>query len=391
MVRIGTTLALVGAILAGLSSLGHEAGSPRGDAVLRVPEDYRTIQAAVNAASSGDVIDIAQGTYRGTVVVDKPVTLRARRFDAARPQNNSTVLDGGGRSVVVIPPGVAAAPVLVGLVIENGDNGIEASSPFTVKHSYLRGNDDGVDYSKGAGGLCKGNLLVGQNDDAIDFDHLVRDVAVVGNRIADASDDGIEIRLHDDAIPSTAELSIRRNEIKGSGEDGIQLIDYAKDTNRVIIVRRNLIRNAAMAGIGMMGGGNTTEDFSGAGVDERVEVFNNTLLHNARGISGGDAVVAVNNIFEHHVVALSRVDGRSIASYNLFAHNRVNDVSSNVVLSTSVRRPAKLDAKARLEPDSPAIDAGTAHFRWAGRLVLDLPPSDYYGKRPDIGWYESRR
>jgi Right handed beta helix region len=385
--RIGVAALLVAAMASGSGAPAH-----RGHAggALRVPEDYRTIQAAIDAAPRGGVIDIAPGRYRETVVVDKPVTLRGRRFDAADERNNTTILDGAGGSVVTIPPGVRRGVSLVGLVVANGHDGIAASSPFTVKHSYFTGNEDGIDYSRGAGGLCRDNLFIGQADDALDFDHPVRDTRIVGNRILDTADDGIEIRLHDDVIARTAELAIRHNEISGSAEDGIQLIDYADDTNRLIVVRRNLIRDTAMAGIGMMPNGDTNENYSAASVRERVEVFNNTFLRNHHGISGGDDVVAVNNIFQHHAVALEGVNGRSLASYNLFAYDGVMAASSNVDLSTSVLRPALLDANARLQAGSPAIDAGTAHFRWAGRLVLDLDPSAYRGTRPDLGWHERR-
>jgi nitrous oxidase accessory protein NosD len=385
--RIGVAAVLIAAMAAGS---GPPAQRGHAGETLRVPEDYRTIQAAIDAAPPGGVIDIAPGRYRETLVVRRPVTLRGRRFDAAHERNNTTILDGGGGSVVTIPPGLLRGTTLVGLVVANGHDGIAASSPFTVKHSYFTGNEDGIDYSRGAGGLCVDNLFVGQGDDALDFDHPVRDARIVGNRIFDTSDDGIEIRLHDDVIARTAELAIRGNEIAGSAEDGIQLIDYADDTNRLIVARRNLLRDNAMAGIGMMPNGDTNENYSAASVREQVEVFNNTFLRNHVGISGGDAVVAVNNIFQRHAVALKGVNGRSLAGYNLFAYDGVVAASSNADLSTSVLRPALLDANARLRAGSPAIDAGTARFKWAGHLVLDLEPSAYRGPRPDLGWYERR-
>jgi hypothetical protein len=367
---------------------GAAAGPAAARATLRVPEDFATIQSAVDAASDGDIIDIAPGTYRGAVVVDKVVTIRGRRFDSSDERTDSTILDGGGASVVTIPVGMTRGPRLVGLVIANGDDGVAASSPFTIKHSFFRGNEDGLDYSLGAGGVCVDNLFARQGDDALDFDHLVKDVRVTGNTILKSADDGIEIRLHDDLIPATAKLSVRRNEIAGSGEDGIQLIDYATDTNRVIVVRRNLIRDTEMAAIGMMADGNTDEDFSAASIRERVEVFNNTFVDNDHGISGGDNLIALNNILTGSVLALKGVDGGSLASYNLLWPNRVVARHSNLDRSTSVFAAPRLDADYRLRARSPAIDAGTAHFRWHREIVFDLPASSYHGSAPDIGWLE---
>jgi hypothetical protein len=42
---------------------------------IRVPEDYRTISAAITAASSGQVIGVAMGTYNEEVTIDKGITL----------------------------------------------------------------------------------------------------------------------------------------------------------------------------------------------------------------------------------------------------------------------------------------------------------------------------
>jgi hypothetical protein len=56
---------------------------------VRVPEEYETIQAGVNAASSGDLVLVASGTYPEAVSVSTPgVTIRGR-------DRNEVVLDGG--------------------------------------------------------------------------------------------------------------------------------------------------------------------------------------------------------------------------------------------------------------------------------------------------------
>jgi len=71
---------------------------------LRVPEEYETIQAGVNAASAGDLVLVAPGTYPEAVVVSTPrVTVRGR-------DRNEVVLDGEferGNAIEVIADGVA--------------------------------------------------------------------------------------------------------------------------------------------------------------------------------------------------------------------------------------------------------------------------------------------
>ena len=46
-----------------------------------VPDDYSTIQGAVNAASDGDTISVRNGTYHEKVTVDKPLTLAGENKD----------------------------------------------------------------------------------------------------------------------------------------------------------------------------------------------------------------------------------------------------------------------------------------------------------------------
>lgn len=60
---------LITALLAG--STASMAGR------IDVPAHYPTIQAAINAASNGDEIVVAQGTYHGPIVIRKSITVRA--------------------------------------------------------------------------------------------------------------------------------------------------------------------------------------------------------------------------------------------------------------------------------------------------------------------------
>ena len=62
--------------------------------VIRVPEDYPTIQGAINAAEPEDTISIAPGTYHESLVIDKPLTLVGRK-------GSSTTFAGGGSGIAV--------------------------------------------------------------------------------------------------------------------------------------------------------------------------------------------------------------------------------------------------------------------------------------------------
>jgi hypothetical protein len=58
-------------------------------ATLNVPTPYTSIQAAVNAATGGDIIEVDNGTYYENVNVNKAVTIQAKEF-------SSPIVDGGG-------------------------------------------------------------------------------------------------------------------------------------------------------------------------------------------------------------------------------------------------------------------------------------------------------
>ncbi len=357
-------------------------------ATLRVPQDHPTIQAAIDTASPGDAIVVAPGTYNENLIIDKSVSIVAGSFDPADPRNNTTILDGGGATAITVKSGVAPGPSFTGLVIRNGKDGIFTRSPISVDRCYLTGNVDSLQYVAGAGGIASNNVFEASIDDAIDINHAIRDFTVEDNEILRSGGDGIEIRLNDDPISDSVEITIRGNRIVQSHTDGIQLIDYFQDTNRVFTIERNLIRDNGKAGIGLLDNGQSGEDFRGASIRERIHVFHNTFVGNDHGISGGDQLIALNNLFQGHVLALKNVDADSITSSNLFWNNTTNFQGSSVDQATSRFADPLLDGNDRLGPGSPAIDAGVARFAWRGEVVMDQPASAYEGAAPDLGWIE---
>src|SRR3954468_16814488 len=90
---------LVPAIVAG-AALCSAAVSASAD--LRVPQDYSTIQAAIDAAPQDATVVVAPGNYRENLLIHRSITLRSDR--GAR----LTVIDGGGVGPVVVAVGTGA-------------------------------------------------------------------------------------------------------------------------------------------------------------------------------------------------------------------------------------------------------------------------------------------
>jgi parallel beta-helix repeat protein len=110
-------IARIGIVVAFLS--GASAQSVLAD-VLRVPQDFGTIQAAVDAASPGDVIRVSPGTYPERVTIStSAIRLEADPLHAA-------ILDGASftddRAAISVQ-GTSATPIervsIVGFTIEN--------------------------------------------------------------------------------------------------------------------------------------------------------------------------------------------------------------------------------------------------------------------------------
>jgi hypothetical protein len=381
--RSVVVLALLAPSLIGIASPARAA------ATIRVPEDYATISAAINGAANGDTIDIAPGVYTGAIVLNKSVTLRGRFGDPDDPRNNTTILDAGSSTldVITIPAGISPGPTVTGLVLRNGVSGVSTRSSATIEGNSFVANNDQLDYKSGGGGVCRNNVMQDAMDDGIDINHPVRDMTIEGNVIVSSDGDGVEMRLNDDTIAATAHIVFRGNEIWGSRSDGIQIIDYYALTNRIISIERNLIHDNGRAGIGLLDNGTTIEDYRAASILERITVFHNTLVRNNHGISGGDNLIALNNILVGHFLGLKNVDGGSIASHNLFWGN-TTDASGSIV-EASITADPKLDPSYGLQTGSPAIDAGVARFEWKGEVVMDQPTGSYQGSAPDLGWKES--
>jgi hypothetical protein len=276
----------------------------------------------------------------------------------------------------------------MGFTIQNATDGIFPHAKFDFLHNIVRNTSDGIDYESGSGGLCQFNVFEMNSDDGIDLDGSV-DIVIVDNIIRNNGDDGIEKRLHAYSGP-TLNIIIRNNVISGNDEDGIQLIDYSDLSDRVILIERNLIANNAMVGLGLMDNGDTKEDYRAASIPERIQVYNNTFSGNPYGLTGGDNLIALNNLFVNSInLAMKQVDGNSIAAYNLFWNNGTDEQGSNLELASTLFADPLLDSEFRLQPASPAIDAGTSFFQWQGETVLDMPDTEFSGVAPDLGAYES--
>ena len=90
--------------------------------ILIVPDDYETIQGAVNAATSNDTILIKPGTYFENIeVVDKNIVIGSLFLSTNNEDYiDQTIIDGSNNGRVIFYSGVDSPSQLTGFTIQNG-------------------------------------------------------------------------------------------------------------------------------------------------------------------------------------------------------------------------------------------------------------------------------
>ncbi len=203
---------------------------------LRVPQDYPTIQAAIDAAAPGASVVVASGTYFENLHVDKSVTLVATAGAAV------TTLDGGRIGRVIFARGTGAESVaIVGFTITNG----LALESMNVPAA---GSGSGVYLEALAGATLRDNVIrdnvgcAGVGVSAVDVT-----LAVVHNEIRhnlqDSSctpGDGGGIKVQ------SATAVIRDNDIRDNAAASGGGIAF--DLSDGVIADNRLIRNSAEVG-----------------------------------------------------------------------------------------------------------------------------------------------
>jgi hypothetical protein len=154
----------------------------------RVPQDFATIQSAIDAAQDYDLVEISDGVYTGNG--NRDLDLRGKSITVASENgpNNCTIDCGGGGIGFYLHTGETEDSIIEGLTITNGACGIYCErASMTVKNCIITGSETAIT----ANGIFSmiSNCTITGNDTGISADGTWTEVS--GCNISGNSSRGI--------------------------------------------------------------------------------------------------------------------------------------------------------------------------------------------------------
>ncbi len=274
------------------------------DGDIAVPGDYATVAEAVAAASTGDWICVAAGTYVGPVTVQRDVVLEGEGSDAV-------VLDGGGSSPVLTLDGLGESAEIHGFTLTGGAGSTAVALHSTNSDAAL-GDLQIADNTVEGDGQCSG-ALVYIDGGSPDFDGLeLRDNSVTcpdtwglvfirgsasvtmdhtrltGNTITADQEVHGAFTVYSGCLLSMENLVIAGNTIQHGtgGAVGVKGLALASEGGVMSVTNASIHGNNVDAGTGMVQAG-VIHDTSGG-----ISLTNVSISSNA--VSGDSVVATVN-------------------------------------------------------------------------------------------------
>ena len=288
--------------------------------LIKVPQEISTIQAAINAASEGDTVLVAEGTYYENINFNgKAITVGSHFIlDGIETHIENTIIDGSQpvhpdtASVVLMISGEDTTSVLCGFTITGGSGmrynsdgiyfqaagGIAIMNGAKITHNIIKGNNlmPGSFIAWGAGMAITTSESVIIRDNIIRDNHASTSASCQGGGIAIAGNSH-EVILENNEISNNSVHS-STNELSAGG--GIM---YASSDpkNVTLILKGNKISDNEATGAKSRGGGIYFEALTFTSSQNNqvphVEVANNIIANNSAGELGGGLYFRDNNSY----------------------------------------------------------------------------------------------
>lgn len=259
---------------------------PVKSAIIIVPDDYPTIQEAINAANNGDIVFVKAGTYYENVVVNKSLTLIG--------ENPKTTVIFGGKA----PPEPLPFPRPIEVIVVNVTADNVNLSGFTLKWGEI-----GIAIYKRVNVTVHNNRIL-ENLYGINA-AFSNHQKIFGNKFLNNTLIGI-------GLSNSTKITVENNAFRDNG-NGMAL----SFSNETVIYRNNFVNNTAN-GIMLM------------------DTVDSTLINNVIGKSlSGIALInsSNNNILKNHITrnihgVIFQNSSSNIIYHNNFIENQIQAYDS---------------------------------------------------------------
>ncbi|MDP8239233.1 MAG: T9SS type A sorting domain-containing protein [Candidatus Hatepunaea meridiana] len=413
--------------------------------IINVPDDFETIQDAIDESENRDTVLVRPGTYVENIDFNgKNITVGSLFLTTGNDAYiDSTVIDGSDNfnSVVTFADGESNETLLIGFTIRYGSG--NARQNYEIIHGggiYCHQSDPVISYCKVVDNTISDALFSGNGGGIYCFQSsaVIENCTIAGNSACDGG--GIAILFSNVTVRSCIILN---NEAQDEYGGGI----FTAFSDSVIITDCNIIGNSS----GWFGGGvaafntqtsiveceirdNQAESYgggmfladsgeitsciitgnsslNGGGIAfgrARFLLSSNTIAGNTADslggglyISAGSSVVLINSILWNDrpqevffapeydpceiIIAYTDVAG-GIDEIETNDNGEVMWLDSNINADPMFIHPENSDY--RLSFRSPCIDSGTELFVWEDDTLVTILGDDFLGEAPDMGRIE---
>jgi parallel beta-helix repeat protein len=283
--------------------------------------NYSTIQAAINAASLGDTIEVLSGTYYENVYVSNKLILRGVDTGGGKPVVNA----GGTGNAIILTGGIT----LEGFEATNATHagwpniGIEVYSDGNIiKNNTASNNGEGINFESGDNNnTLNGNIANSNEYNGIRFNGNNKNNTIIGNNASNNGNNGITFYNTD---MSSINNIVTGNIVNNNTLDGIHLEFSINNT----IIGNNASNSSD--GITFVSSNNNT-------------IIGNNASNNNNGISftyGNNNTVTSNTANSNKYYGIGLVSSNNTLSSNLansngYAGFYINGKNNTIINNTA--------------------------------------------------------